>query len=210
VPSFKDDESPIELAGDGRDVWERQPGESIKRFSQFVTYRDAGLTRTLANTAKTLTLSAPYVRAVSLRFRWPERVAAFDREHDRAFLAKMATDRKKAAQLHVALGTALFSKVRERLNTLQVNTLTPTEMTRLAEVALKLQQSGLGLPDSTVQVIGDPVQPVSHQDVTGLSLAERADLLDRTIAELQRRRSGVVSRPTGEQDETAQGGAGPE
>lgn len=188
MPSFKADDPPITMSTDGRDPWERQPDETAKRYEQFCVYRNPGPGRTLTKTAETLTLSAAYVRSVSAHFLWSTRAQAWDREQDRIFSVRVTAERQRAAMQQLALGAKMFQKVRDRLETIDVQKLTAQQVARLAEVGLKLQQSGLGMPDSTVQVIGDPTQPVAHHDVSGMSLAERRALLDSTLAELERRR----------------------
>jgi len=206
MPSFKAGQPPIDLTEDGRKPWERQGAESEKRFAQFAAFRDQGAARTLAQTAKTLALAPSYVRNCAVHYRWQERADAWDREQARLFAARMAADRRTAARTHIALGSVMFGKIRERLASLDARTMTATETARMAEVALKLHLSGLGLPDSTVQVIGDPTQPIAHQDVNGMSFAERQALLDRITTELQRRRGIAAPGDYADPDDGDTGG----
>ena len=65
------------------DPWERQPGETDKAFSVFVTYRDAGPSRSLRKTASALGRELTQLADWSVRWGWQVRVRAWDDEMDR-------------------------------------------------------------------------------------------------------------------------------
>ena len=65
------------------DPWERQPGETDKAFSVFVTYRDAGPGRSLRKTASALGRELTQLADWSVRWGWQVRVRAWDDEMDR-------------------------------------------------------------------------------------------------------------------------------
>src|SRR5438874_6587799 len=71
-----------ELADD-REPWERQPGESAEAFEAFKLYRDGGPKRSRRKVAERLSKSQALMSRWQSRYRWRERVDAYDRERDR-------------------------------------------------------------------------------------------------------------------------------
>lgn len=187
MPSSGAKKQPIKLADDGRDPWERQPSESDTMYTSFSRYLALGSARTLAKAAQVLTKNPSYLRGVAAQYRWADRAASWDREQDRSFIEQMAADRRQVARAQLRVGTQFIAKVVARLETLDVETLRPQDLARFADVAIKLQNSGLGLPDRTVLVTGDPTQPVAVADVTATPLAQRREMLEAAMAEMKRR-----------------------
>lgn len=63
-------------------AWERQPAEPDRAWEAFVVYRDAGNARSIPRAAQTLSKSIPVLKPWSTRWRWGERVHAYDRHMD--------------------------------------------------------------------------------------------------------------------------------
>jgi hypothetical protein len=72
--------------------WERQPLESERAYAAFVTYRDQGDERSVRQVARTRELHETQCQRWSGRWRWSERVMAWDRH-----LGAVATKEKEKA-----------------------------------------------------------------------------------------------------------------
>jgi hypothetical protein len=158
----RQDINPISLDPD-LDPWERQPGESPKRYGQFATYRDLGRTRTMAKVAETLTLNPGYVRQVGAAMQWTARAEAYDLHRDRMHEAVWLEERRKAAEADGKLLGAVMGKLVQRLGSLQAEQLSPAEFTRLLDVVLRQRRTLFGDPQMTVAVTGPGGEPLAAQ-----------------------------------------------
>jgi uncharacterized ParB-like nuclease family protein len=160
MPSAKD---PIVLAEDGRDLWDRQPGESAKRWGQFAVFRDLGRTRTLKRAAERLNLTHRTAQQYAYAFRWVSRCEAFDRHMDEQWVA--------------AISAVFHEKAMEAVTALMGQNLNATEAARLADTWSKLIRFALGEPDQNVALTGRAGQPpVRFSHVPGDDAALRAEL----------------------------------
>lgn len=64
-------------------IFDRQPGEGPKPFAAFVAYRQMGGSRSLSRLHVELAKSARMLKGWSSKFRWQERVAAWDADVER-------------------------------------------------------------------------------------------------------------------------------
>lgn len=120
-------------------LWERQPSESHKAYEAFRIYRDMGRDRSLVKvgqalglkqvrkgTTNTFTDPGGNVSVWSSRFRWVERVRAFEAYLDTILLAEQEKQMREAAASWVrrqeevrerewALSAGLLEKVRDML-----------------------------------------------------------------------------------------------
>src|SRR5579859_202811 len=134
------------------DAWERQEGESSKAFAAFRHYRDLHESRSVLK-AYRLGTSKAYATAPaghwvdwSSKFDWPRRAQAYDafRERERrkqdeeAFDAALISYRDKIRQLAAAtLANAvnLLVKLNARIQSLEINDITPALIPGLARAA---------------------------------------------------------------------------
>ncbi len=58
--------------------WHRQPLETVKAFAIFNAYLTAGQNRTIAGTAKTVSLSRQYMTDLAKRWNWHQRALDYD------------------------------------------------------------------------------------------------------------------------------------
>ncbi|MGC0418394.1 hypothetical protein [Embleya sp. AB8] len=192
--------APITLAPT-LDPWERQPGESARKYGQFVTYRDLGRARTLAKTAQKLTLVYGHVKNVAAEFRWRERVEAYDRHLDRLYEATWVEERRKAAEADAKILGAAIGKLAQRLGTLRADDLSPGDFIRLMDVAMRHRRVLFGDPTETIAVTGQGGNPLSVQLAEFARMPEeqrRVRLAD--LAEAVTRRLRAVDRSDDEDD----------
>lgn len=107
-------------------LWEIQPGETTRAYDRFRMYRDLGPSRTQKRAAELVGISGTQMADLSSKYRWVERVRAYDayldtmilgaqeaalREGARSWVARTADIREM--EYEVAMGLA--DKVREML-----------------------------------------------------------------------------------------------
>lgn len=178
---------PIALAEDGRDLWDRQPGESAKRWGQFTVYRDLGRTRTLKRVAERLNITHRSAQQYAWAFRWSARCEAFDRHMDEQWVAAIQERQRRIVQDHLKLAAEFHTKATEAIQALIGQTLNATEAVRIADAYSKLIRFALGEPDQNVAIAGRAGQPpVRFSHVPADDNALRAEL-EEAIAQLARK-----------------------
>lgn len=162
-----------QLAAD-REPWQQQPGESAKLYKQFCAYRDSGLRRSLTQTAETLTLSYGHTRNTASLWKWAERSAAWDKDADALYRAEFAEERRKAARHDARVLNQMMVKAGQALEALDALLLSPTEIIRLADVAMRHRRALFGDPTSVVAVTGPSGDPLSVEITDFAQLPEQA------------------------------------
>ncbi|NGO66789.1 hypothetical protein [Streptomyces boncukensis] len=170
-------------------AWEQQPGETAKRYGQFVTYRDLGRARTLPKAAELLQRHPVTVRKTSAEFRWLERAEAYDRHLDKMYEAMWLEERRKAAEADAKILGAAIGKVAQRLPSLNAQEMSASDVIRLMDVAMRHRRVLFGDPTDTVVVTDQPSSPLAGR------LAEFADLpADQRHARLAEMAAAVTRR----------------
>ena len=166
------------------DPWDRQPGEPPKAYSQFIAYRDLGRTRTVKRVAETLKRSRQHLAQVAYKNDWVERAAAWDRAQDDEFLKWTAQERLEMARAHARIANAFMGKVVSRLQGLDASTLSPADLVRFADLAVKVQRLALGQhadgPDSGEQP--SSLELLSEEDRRARLAALKAEIDARLSA----------------------------
>lgn len=78
-------------------LWETQPGEGAKAYEAFRTYRDLGTNRTMRRAGEILGKSESTLQDWSSRWRWTDRIRAYD-----AYLGAMLTAEAERQQREAA------------------------------------------------------------------------------------------------------------
>lgn len=176
--------------------WDQQEKEPPKAYQHFVAYRDAGRGRTIYDLADRLHRARGYLYQLSRDWKWVRRAEAWDHEQDRIFAEKMADRRKHAAQNALLIIGAARTKLVERLQTMDVSSITPTQWIQWFEVLFRVEREAMGQPSTTVAHTGADGGPIQAQ-VEGLTDEARKQFFAALIAEAQSR-AGLV---TAEDDE---------
>lgn len=202
------------------DPWEKQPGETPKKYSRFLVYRDKGLTRTLTEASKDLALSYSYVRTLAVENRWQERAAAWDVYQRQQYSALMDVERRRAAEEDARVLRVMTGMIGQALPNMQPSKMTWTEFTRLVETTMRLRRSLFGDPTDTIAVTGPGGDPLSVQvsEFASLNPEERSERLTALSAAVTRRASALSgddedeyqprSTVDGEDDQVEQDGDG--
>lgn len=176
------------------DAWDRQPGESPRRFAQFATYRDLGRARTLTKVCDSLTLSPGYVRLLAAAGLWTARAEAFDRHRDELHQRAWLDERRRVADNDARLLAVVVGKLAERLRTLEPDELTPADLARLLDTVLKHRRALFGEPAQVAVTLSASADPFAAQLAGFVELG--AEARRKAIAEAQEqlaRRAAAVA-----------------
>ena len=149
-------------------IWERQPREGDKAWGAFVAYRDMPLNeRSLRRLVTEYYNVAPGTkrwrnkfRAVSYlsrKWRWRERVEAYDRHLDQ--IAQEARRRaiEEMNERHIRIARAMVMKAAERLRDMDPAELSPTETRQFFDYGVRLERLALGEPESVTHNEGETI-----------------------------------------------------
>lgn len=125
-------------------AWERQRGESQKAFEAFTVYRDLESERSLVKVGQKLGKSSTLIERWSVQWSWVERARLYDEEKERQYLLQQEEERKKMAERHAKQSMMFQNKVLERLRTIDPNRLTPADLIKWFEVAVKVERQARG------------------------------------------------------------------
>lgn len=178
---------PIVLATDGRHPWEQQVGEGKIRFAQFVAYREQGPTRRIDKVQERFGITRSTVKQYERVYLWHRRVQAFDKYMEDQWILALREHTKTMVQRHLLLGDKVRLKVMARLETLDANKLTPTELVRMADLYSKLTRVALGEPEQHIAVTGKAgAPPVQFTTVPGDEASREAQMRAATVELAQR------------------------
>ncbi len=179
--------------------WQRQKGESRKAFEAFGIYRDMGPTRSLQRVKEKLSKSYTIIARWSSRWGWVERTAAWDEELDRRGRESQIEERKEMAKRHINEAMVFQQKVLERMRQLNPNELSPNDMARWFEIAVKVERLSRGEATENVKQevkgqvdINDDITKRIINDPGASALAH--ELLEK-LAQNQSGSDGIPCKP---------------
>lgn len=127
-----------------RDHWERQPGETSRQFACFCAYRDMHpLERSLAKVGRQLGFSTSYLERLSSKGGWKQRIAEWDREHDRKNRVRHAKATAQMNEQLVSISTVAFKKIAESVELIDPRKLKPTDIARLLDSLCRAERFAL-------------------------------------------------------------------
>jgi hypothetical protein len=128
------------------DAWEAQPGESPRNFGLFQMYRDFGRLRTIAQIASmSPVLKFSTIANIARKCRWTERAGLWDAEQDRITAIRLQDAREELARKHAKAADALLAKALARLETLDINTISPNALVLMFATAAQIGRAAVGL-----------------------------------------------------------------
>lgn len=134
------------------ELWERQPEESDAAFEAFQSYRDMGLSRSLSKVGGKLGKSETLMSRWSSDHNWVERARAWDAEQDRIIRAEQIEDIRNMRQRHADLAMEMLAKALEGIQYIDPEELNAVSISRLVEVASKLEQKSRGDTTDAVEM----------------------------------------------------------
>lgn len=127
------------------DPWERQPTESARNHGLFLMYREFGRIRTVAQVAEMSSLSYGAVARIARFNDWVERAGRWDAELDRIAMIRLTDAREEMAKTHARAAQALMAKALARLQTLDVDSISPHALVLMMDTAARIERAALGL-----------------------------------------------------------------
>lgn len=124
-------------------------GESAKAFEAFCAYRDMGPSRSVAKVGQAVGKSTTLMARWSGQWAWVARVAAWDADTAVKVADAQQEEIVEMASRHARIAAALLGKVVARLVKLDPATLTPAELTRMFDVAMKAERTSRGASRET-------------------------------------------------------------
>lgn len=125
--------------------WERQPGETPRNHGLFLMFRDTGRIRTVAQIASMSPITYGATARVARFGKWVERAQRWDAEQDRLANIQLEAARKEMATRHAKAARALMEKALSRLNTLDIDSISPHALILMLDTAAKIERAALGL-----------------------------------------------------------------
>lgn len=138
--------------------WERQRGESPQATEAFRLYRDLGPQRSVRKVSEACHKNESLLNRWSQRWAWVERAASWDDEVDRLARLNAVEEVAEMHRRHAQLAVVMLNKVGMRLlgsednnvQAIDTNTLSISELARLADVAVKIERLARGEPETVV------------------------------------------------------------
>jgi len=166
-------EKPVQLSLD-REVWDRQPRETTPAWQTFIHYRDME-PRSLRKVAETLGKTLSVIAHWSQRWRWQERVIAWDNHLNSVYQAEREKGQKEMAENHIKLSKGIQAKVAQRLRTLRPEDMSAGDLARLLDVAVKIERLASGAPtEHTKTEIGGQMN-IKHDFSVATKIFEDAE-----------------------------------
>lgn len=169
--------------------WERQPGESGKAYTAFCIYRDLGRERTLIQTSQQVGKYRSLIDRWSAMGKWKDRALAWDAHIDRKVQAATEREKIKMVERHAKQAMLFQQKIFERMQTMTSGELTPSDMVKWFDIAVKIERLSRGESTETTKHVGtlDIVKKVLE-----MTPEERQEKIDAFV---MRRADSMVKEP---------------
>jgi hypothetical protein len=134
-------------------IFQRLPGESGPAFQAFRSYRELGSARSTRRVAQELGKSKALVQRWSSRWRWQERIHAWEDEQDRRRESDLRAV-EEMARRHATIACAAQERVVERLAALTADDLAAMsfgELVKAFATAVRVEREARGLPNRVVK-----------------------------------------------------------
>lgn len=182
-----------------RDAWEQQPGELPRNYGLFTMYRDFGRLRTVAQIAgMSPVITYPAMTRIARYNKWAERAALWDAEQDRITAIRLQSAREEMAKTHAKAAQALMRKALSRLETLDIESISPHALVLMLDTAARIERAALGLetlgknagaPATTVTVAASTKTDAAGRPEVRLEVGVQHDKIMATLDAMVQRMS---------------------
>jgi len=132
--------------------WEQLPKETAQAYEAFALYRSLGAARNLRIVAQKLNKSFTLMGRWSSRHKWAVRVRAYDA----AISKEVVADEKDAVlrmnKRHMAESHKLQQLLLQRIDRIRPEILTPSDVARWLDIAVKIERRCMGLDENGTTV----------------------------------------------------------
>jgi hypothetical protein len=190
-------------------AWEQLPGETPVAYQAFLTYRDLGVGRSLAETARVLGKQASLMGRWARRHEWASRVLAWDREQARADESVLRHERDEIRRRELRDADQLKRLAMAKMMSLVIRDPVTGELSLAAEVkprdAVLIYRLGLSITHS---MASHPDQDDSAGPGDRLDLMSDAEL--RELVKLAEQQANQGSEAVGSEESQSYEQAGDE
>lgn len=193
-----------------RQPWEKQPGESTDMYMRFKCFMDLEDGRSLAQAMefwnatttdprKQLTLGT--IKQYSARYKWDERVQAWDAHRWESERRKFLKLRKEALERHRKQGIALQGKGAQALSQIPAAGLGPQDIVRMIVEGSRMELSALGEPTERVAHVGPTGGPIEVANYENWSPDQRDRYFRDLLSEMAHRTGAATGSDMDEDDQ---------
>ncbi len=125
---------------DANEPWERQPGESPQAFEAFTAYLEMGTDRTITAVGKRLAKSRNLIDRWKERWRWHERVRAWDNHLQREAHANAVKGKREMVDRHISIALKMQEKALMAMEKMKPEDIDPKNLIAMIREATKLEQ----------------------------------------------------------------------
>lgn len=132
--------------------WARQHGETDLGFDYFMRYLRLGPNRSVRAAARQVGRDPSTLRAVSQKFFWPDRAAAYDKHLDKIAIAGLAEGRTRMRSEYVEMAMVAREKIYQRLKNLDPEEMSVRDAATWFDLTNKIERQARGEPDRVIEV----------------------------------------------------------
>lgn len=158
-----------------RPIYEQLIEESDKAYAAFLVYRDMGRKRSVPSAYRTATGRIQAKQANGQwnlwadKFTWRKRAEAWDRHLDQRLDQQLDQEIHEMASRHAKIARALQEKLVRRMLTIDPDTLSPQDVIKWYDIAVKREREALGVADARL------TRPVEAQQENPQNYARESD-----------------------------------
>ena len=139
--------SPKELTDVPAGPWDRMEKESGRAYSALIRYLQLGPERTYAKMVKQYGYREQSLYSWAKTHRWKDRVAAYDEYMNRQIMLKLQNGLAEMCERHANEALMLQSKALDKLRALSAQELSPSDVSRFIDAAVKIERMSRGVND---------------------------------------------------------------
>jgi hypothetical protein len=132
--------------------WEQQSKESAQAYEAFALYRSQGAQRSLRKVAHKLDKSFQIMSRWSRRHKWVNRVRAYDESIGKEVIADEKDAVLRMNKRHMVESQKLQQLVLQRIGRIRPEALTPSDIARWLDIAVKIERRCMGLDENGTTV----------------------------------------------------------
>lgn len=131
--------------------WDQQPGEPEKAFYAFSCYISRPVLKNeLTSLARELFVPYSSILRISKQFKWKERLAAFLRRNAVDRIIDQEIRQRELSEENLAITARMKELIRDKLQQMDAEDLSNTEMIKMAEFVVKTEKLELGQPTENI------------------------------------------------------------
>lgn len=157
--------------------WQQLQNESDEAYEAFSTYMSMGVKRSLVKVAQQLGKNEQLISRWSSRWSWTERIRAHTNYLDKKRLDEELEAYIEMRLRHLKVSDQFLDALIERLETIDVNELSPSDMAKWFDIAVKVGNLAMGKPTENIKQDIKAHVGVDHETVKSIIMNERAAAL---------------------------------